>query len=71
MKKRLKTHSDHNGPQFTVDLEEVTLIEESGNRESVAGWVVATLTMRSGLRIQAKMAPVDVDELMNDWNPPV
>lgn len=67
MKVKLKTHSDHIGPRFTVDLKEVTLIEETGSRDSQAGWVTISITMRSGLRIQAKMAPEDVDQLVTDW----
>lgn len=67
MKVKLKTHADHIGPQFTVDLDDVTLIEEQGNREGRAGWVHIILTLRSGLRIQAKMAPEDADQLVTDW----
>lgn len=67
MKAKIKTHAAHIGPRFTVDLNDVTLIEEQGSRDSKAGWVSINLTLRSGLRIQAKMAPVDADQLVADW----
>lgn len=66
MRKTLKTID---GPAVSIDLAEVALIEQYGQRTSVSGWVNIKLTLRSGATIEPKMTPQDYDQLILDWNP--
>ena len=67
MIKKIKTHPDYIGPAIHIDLKEVILIEERGQRKSKAGFVEAGITLGTGLNIKIKMNPKDLDQLINDW----
>lgn len=68
MKTQLKTLD---GPVYNVDLDDVSGIEMRGTRDSVTGWVVAKLYIRSGAVIDnARMMLSDYDKLVEDWSAP-
>ena len=67
MKKKLTPHKDNVGPALSIDLDDVSVIEEFGDRNSSAGWVEAVITLRYGKVIKVKLAYSDMDELIADW----
>lgn len=64
-----KTLTTVEGPVVSVDLSEVALIEQYGQRGSMSGWVNVKITLKSGTAIEPKMPPQDYDQLLLDWNP--
>ena len=56
------------GPETSIDLTEVALIQQYGQRTSAAGWVNVKMTLKSGAIIEVKMTPEDYDQLLIDWN---
>ena len=67
MKKKLIPHPKGNGPGISIELEDVSMIEEYGDRASVAGWVEVVLTLRNGQSRSIKLSAEDVDGLVADW----
>ena len=67
MKKKLIPHPKGNGPGISIDLEDVSMIEEYGDRASVAGWVEVVLTLRTGQSRSIKLSVDAVDSLIADW----
>jgi hypothetical protein len=67
MKKKLKAHAKHIGPSVNLDLADVSIIEEFGDRNSDAGWVEAVITLRYGKVINIKLGIPDMDQLILDW----
>ena len=67
MKKKLTPHSATGGPNINIDLDDVSIIEEHGNREGRAGWVKAAITLRSGKEIVIKLTHEDMDDLVDKW----
>lgn len=59
------------GPEINIDLSEIAMLEMYGQRDSGAGWVVAKITLKSGLTLDPKMSPEEYDKLVLGWNPPV
>jgi hypothetical protein len=72
MKKKLIPHPKGGGPGISIDLEDVSMIEEYGDRSSDAGWVEVVLTLRNGQSRSIKLSAEDVDGLVKAWeNKPV
>jgi hypothetical protein len=67
MKKKLIPHPKGGGPGISIDLEDVSMIEEYGDRSSDAGWVEVVLTLRNGQSRSIKLSAEDVDGLVADW----
>lgn len=67
MKKKIKAHEDQIGPKVSVDLAEVAMVEEYGQRKSKRQWIEALITLKSGAERRIKMAPRDFDDLILDW----
>lgn len=67
MKKKLKSHSEHIGPSISLDLADISVIEEFGDRNSNAGWVKASITLKYGKVIEIKLSISDMDQLVLDW----
>lgn len=64
-----KTLTAIDGPVVSIDLDEVVLIEQHGQRTSASGWVTIRLALKSGAKTELKMPPQDYDQLILDWNP--
>lgn len=64
---KLKPHKDHQGPNIDIDLTEIAMIEQSGQRTSKAGWVNVRIVLKSGTNTYIKMDPKDYDQLLVDW----
>lgn len=56
--------------EIHVDLDDVSLIEMRGQKESVAGWVRVLFSMRNGRQVDIKMQVIDYEEVLLLWNPP-
>jgi len=67
MKKKLTPHPKGGGPGISIDLEDVSMIEEYGDRSSDAGWVEVVLTLRTGQSRSIKLSVDAVDSLVADW----
>lgn len=67
MKKTLTAHADNIGPGLSIDLDDVSVIEEFGDRNSSAGWVEAVITLRYGKVLKIKLSYAELDELIADW----
>jgi len=67
MKKKLTPHPQGNGPGISIDLEDVSMIEEYGDRASAAGWVEVVLTLRNGQSRAIKLGVDEVDNLVKAW----
>jgi len=67
MKKKLIPHPKGGGPGISIDLEDVSMIEEYGDRSSDAGWVEVVLTLRTGQSRSIKLSVDAVDSLIADW----
>ena len=67
MKKSINPHPSNIGPRVSVDLEDISVIEEFGDREGSAGWVEAVITLRYGKVINVKLSYDDMDDLVNSW----
>jgi hypothetical protein len=67
VKKKIKAHSAHIGPSVSLDLADISVIEEFGDRTSDAGWVEAVITLRLGKVVKLKLAYTDMDNLLADW----
>lgn len=59
------------GPEIHIDLNDISLIEMFGQRDSKAGWVQVKITLKSGQNVEIKMQVIDYDELLQAWNPTV
>lgn len=66
MKANIKTLD---GPKINLDLTEIALIEQFGQRDSGAGWLQVKITMKSGVSVDTRMPVEDYDKLIVDWNP--
>ena len=67
MKKKLKSHAAHIGPSISLDLADISVIEEFGDRSSEAGWVDACITLKFGKTVKIKLSIEDMDSLIADW----
>jgi hypothetical protein len=67
VKKKLKSHSSHIGPAISLDLADISVIEEFGDRNSNAGWVRASITLKYGKVIDIKLGITDMKQLVLDW----
>lgn len=59
------------GPQVSLDLNDVSMIEQFGQRDSGAGWLQIKLTLKSGRIIELSMLIAEYDKLLTNWNPPI
>ncbi len=67
MKRRLVPHADAGGPSINIDLDDVSIIEEYGSRDSKGGWVEAVITLRAGKELRVKLSLTDMDDLITTW----
>jgi len=67
MKKKLTPHTETGGPTINVDLDDVSIIEEYGQRDSKGGWVEAVITLRAGKELKIKLSRDDMDDLVTTW----
>ncbi len=67
MKKSIRPHDKNIGPGVSLDLDDVSVIEEFGDRSSSAGWVQAVITLRHGKVLNIKLSVTDMDELVLEW----
>ena len=67
MKKKIGAHRDNIGPGVNLDLDDVVLIQEFGDRNGAAGWVTAEITLRSNKVLNIKLTPENFDDLVTDW----
>jgi hypothetical protein len=67
MKKKLTPHTETGGPVINVDLDDVSIIEEYGQRSSRGGWVEAVITLRFGKELRVKLSLTDMDDLIELW----
>ena len=67
MKKKLTPHTETGGPTINVDLDDVSIIEEYGQRNSRGGWVEAVITLRAGKELRIKLSLTDMDDLVTTW----
>ena len=64
---KLIPHPKGGGPGISIDLGDVSMIEEYGDRSSNAGWVEVVLTLRTGQSRSIKLSVDAVDSLIADW----
>ena len=67
MKTKLKPHAEGVGPGISIELDDVIMIEEYGNRSSDSGWIEVVLTLRNGQSRSIKLSVDAVDSLIADW----
>lgn len=67
MKKKLTPFPGTGGPSISVDLTDISLIEEYGSRLGKAEWVEVVITLRSGKQVKINLNHADMDDLLDKW----
>ena len=67
MKKKLTPFPGTGGPALSIDLTDISLIEEYGSRTGKAEWVEAVITLRSGKQVKINLNHADMDDLLDKW----
>ena len=67
MKKKLIPHPGTGGPSINIDLADVSIIQENGDRNSKGGFVEAQITLRAGKELKIGLSFEDMDDLITTW----
>ena len=64
-----KTLALTNGQNISMDLDDISMIEQGGQRESQSGELMVNVSLRSGAVIKMKLTTEAYDDLVATWNP--